>query len=81
MCGESGLSILAVIGGFDGWRASARGPSGIAVGEFYLRSRNSQRNDEIRRLRTNVHSFRSILQMSLAMLGIDKVAVPHCWYT
>jgi len=47
MCGESGRSILAVIGGFDGLRALAGAPSGIALYKFYLRTRNSERNGEI----------------------------------
>jgi hypothetical protein len=56
MCGESGRSILAVIGGFEGLRARA-GPSGIAVDEFYLRSRNSERNGQNHQLRIAVHTY------------------------
>jgi len=45
-----------------------RGPSGIAVDDSYLRSRNSQRNEEIRRSRTLF-----IASDEPCIAGIDKV--------
>jgi len=42
---------------------AADGPLGIAVDEFYLRSRNSERNDQNHHLRMTVHTYGGGLQL------------------
>src|SRR5262245_4763414 len=57
MCGESGRSIRAVMGGFDVLLRPSMGRAGIAKGRPYLRSRIYPRNHQIAIKRTWVHRY------------------------